>query len=79
MPHFSGVTGVTLLTICNFHYRLAKVQGALDAVEAAKTGVEHHTRMAEKSAVQIFASLRSAVDSREKAVLEVSFFCMCCA
>lgn len=76
MPYFSGVTGVGALTIRFFHCRLAKVQGALDAIEAAKTGVEKHTRMAEKSAVQVFASIRADVDSREKAVLEVSTLCM---
>lgn len=70
--------GVAVLTISIFHDRLAKVQGALDAVEAAKTGVEQHTRMAEKSAVQIFSSIRAAVDSREKAVLKVSTLYIYC-
>lgn len=72
--YLRGATGFAVSTIRLFHYSLAKVQGALDAVEAVKTGVEQHSRMAEKSAVQVFASIRAAVDSREKAVLEVSAF-----
>lgn len=51
--------------------RLAKLQGALDAIEAVKTGVEQNSRMAEKAAFHLFASIRAAVDSREKTVLKV--------
>lgn len=51
--------------------RLAAVQGAIEAVEAVKTGVERSTRMAEKTAVQTFSKLRRAVDFREKATLKV--------
>ena len=54
-----------------FNARLASLQGALDAIEAVKTGVEQHSRMAEKTALQFFSSIRAAVDSREKAVLKV--------
>lgn len=54
--------------------RLAKLQGALDAIEAVKTGVEQNSRMAEKTALKFFASIRAAVDSREKEVLKVPYF-----
>ena len=51
--------------------RLAEVQGAVEAVEAVKTGVEHSTKMAEKAATQAFSNLRRAIDFREKAMLKV--------
>lgn len=61
---------MALLTV-RVYVRLAKLQGALDAIEAVKTGVEQHSLMAEKAAVQLFSSIRAAVDAREKAVLKV--------
>lgn len=61
---------VGLLTI-HIYARLAKLQGALDAIEAVKTGVEQNSRTAETAAVQLFSSIRAAVNSREKAVLKV--------
>lgn len=51
--------------------RLAEVQGAVEAVEAVKTGVEQSTKMAEKAAAQVFSNLRRAIDFREKAMLKV--------
>ena len=51
--------------------RLAQVQGAVEAVQAVKTGVEQSTKMAEKAAAQVFANLRRAIDFREKAMLKV--------
>lgn len=54
-----------------FAARLARVRGGLDAVEAVKTGVEKHTRMAENATVQVFSAIRAAVDSREKEILKV--------
>ncbi|CAM9507129.1 unnamed protein product, partial [Hapterophycus canaliculatus] len=51
-------------------HRLAGVRGALDAVEAVRTGVEHHTRMAERAATQAFQAIRAAVDERERDVLQ---------
>lgn len=61
---------MALLTF-RINVRLAKLQGALDAIEAVKTGVEQNSQMAEKSAIKFFASIRAAVDSREKEVLKV--------
>ncbi|CAM9465631.1 unnamed protein product, partial [Scytosiphon promiscuus] len=51
-------------------HRLARVRGALDAVEAVKIGVEHHTRMAEMAATQTFSAIRAAVDERERDILK---------
>lgn len=51
--------------------RLAEVQGAVEAVESVKTGVEQSTKMAEKAAAQVFSNLRRAIDFREKAMLKV--------
>lgn len=71
-----GVSTCSMCDICLHVFsvsdvRLAKLQGALDAIEAVKTGVEQHARMAEKTAIQFFSSLRAALDSREQAVLKV--------
>ncbi|CAM9648078.1 unnamed protein product [Ectocarpus sp. 8 AP-2014] len=64
--HRDGLTrrGVSL------GHRLARVRGGLDAVEAVKTGVEKHTRLAESATVQAFSAIRAAVDSREKEILK---------
>lgn len=47
------------------------MQGAVEAVEAVKTGVEQSTKMAEKAAAQAFSNLRRAIDFREKTMLKV--------
>ncbi len=65
------ISGMSLHFFSISNVRLAKLQGALDAIEAVKTGVEQHARMAEKTAIQFFSSLRAALDSREQAVLKV--------
>ena len=59
------------LLLTRIYVRLAKLQGALDAIEAVKTGVEQNSRMAEKAAIKCFASIRAAVDTRERAMLKV--------
>lgn len=69
--HPKTLTLYLLYATLIFNARLASLQGALDAIEAVKTGVEQHSRMAEKTALQFFSSIRAAVDSREKAVLKV--------
>lgn len=61
-----------------FADRLARVRGGLDAVEAVKTGVEKHTRLAESATVQAFSAIRATVDSREKEILKVDLsWCGC--
>lgn len=49
------------------------MQGAVQAVESVKTGIEQSTQAAEKAVLQAFALLRQAVNSRETVMLEVSY------
>ncbi|CAM9144806.1 unnamed protein product, partial [Laminaria digitata] len=63
-------TGLTRRVI-HLGHRLAEVQGAVEAVEAVKIGVEQSTKMAEKAAAQAFSNLRRAIDFREKSMLKV--------